>query len=244
MFFKPPNPNFTFDNFLVGHSNRLAYSMCKKIASKPGVYNPLYLYGGVGLGKSYILHAVANKAIHKQSLNPDKVCLCSSEEFTQEVINSLRYEWLDDVLTYYETLDMFLFDSIQYLWGKERTQGIFFRVISSLFQKGKQIIVTSTVPPGDISEVDERIISFFERGFLAEIKPLEIELKIDILKNKAAEENIRIHDDALYYIATFKTNNIRVIIGLLMRIKQHTKKKVLTVDRVKELLKELNLDSF
>jgi chromosomal replication initiator protein len=166
-------------------------------------YNPLFIYGGVGLGKTHLLHAIGNQIIHQRVL-PDvkKICYLSSEEFTNELINSIRYEKMDEFRNKFRKMDILLIDDIQFIAGKERTQAEFFHTFNSLYEARKQIVVTSDKFPKDIPNFEERLRSRFEWGLIADIQPPDVETKVAILKKKAEMENIPLPNDVAFFLAS------------------------------------------
>jgi len=214
------NPKYTFENFVVGASNQFANAACLAVANLPAKnYNPLFIYGGVGLGKTHLLHAIGNHIVQKRIL-PDikKICYISSEEFTNELINSLRYEKMEEFRNKFRRMDILLIDDIQFISGKERTQAEFFHTFNSLYEARKQIVVTSDKFPKDIPNFEERLRSRFEWGLIADIQPPDLETKVAILKKKAEIENIPLPNDVAFYLASQIDSNIRMLEGSLIRI--------------------------
>ncbi|MGB9627017.1 MAG: chromosomal replication initiator protein DnaA [Thermodesulfobacteriota bacterium] len=214
------NPKYTFDNFVVGAGNQFANAACLAVANLPAKnYNPLFIYGGVGLGKTHLLHAIGNHIIQNRIL-PDvkKVCYLSSEEFTNELINCLKYEKMDEFRNKFRKMDILLIDDIQFIAGKERTQAEFFHTFNSLYEARKQIVVTSDKFPKDIPNFEERLRSRFEWGLIADIQPPDIETKVAILKKKAEIESIPLPNDVAFFLASQIDSNIRVLEGSLIRI--------------------------
>jgi chromosomal replication initiator protein len=237
------NPKYTFDNFVVGASNQFANAACLAVANMPAKnYNPLFIYGGVGLGKTHLLHAVGNHIV-RQHILPDarKICYLSSEEFTNEMINSLRYDKMDEFRNKFRRMDVLLIDDIQFISGKERTQAEFFHTFNSLYEARKQIVVTSDKFPKDIPNFEERLRSRFEWGLIADIQPPDIETKVAILKKKAENEKIPLPNDVAFFLASQIDSNIRVLEGSLIRIGafaslNHTP---VDIDLAKEVLKNI-----
>jgi chromosomal replication initiator protein len=214
------NPKYTFDHFVVGASNQFANAACLAVANLPAKnYNPLFIYGGVGLGKTHLLHAIGNH-IFQNHILPEvkKICYLSSEEFTNELINSLRYEKMDEFRNKFRRMDILLIDDIQFIAGKERTQAEFFHTFNSLYEARKQIVVTSDKFPKDIPNFEERLRSRFEWGLIADIQPPDIETKVAILKKKAEIEKISLPNDVAFFLASQIDSNIRVLEGSLIRI--------------------------
>ena len=214
------NPKYTFDHFVVGASNQFANAACLAVANLPAKnYNPLFIYGGVGLGKTHLLHAIGNHIL-KHHVLPDmsKICYISSEEFTNELINSLRYEKMDEFRNKFRRMDILLIDDIQFISGKERTQAEFFHTFNSLYEARKQIVVTSDKFPKDIPNFEERLRSRFEWGLIADIQPPDIETKVAILRKKAEIENIPLPNDVAFFLAQQIDSNVRMLEGSLIRI--------------------------
>jgi chromosomal replication initiator protein len=214
------NPKYIFDHFVVGASNQFANAACLAVANSPAKnYNPLFIYGGVGLGKTHLLHAIGNH-IFQHRILPDakKIYYITSEEFTNEMINSLRYEKMDEFRNKYRKMDILLIDDIQFIAGKERTQAEFFHTFNSLYEARKQIVVTSDKFPKDIPDFEERLRSRFEWGLIADIQPPDLETKVAILKKKAENENIPLPNDVAFFLASQIDSNVRVLEGSLIRI--------------------------
>ena len=214
------NSKYTFDNFVVGASNQFANAACLAVANSPAKnYNPLFIYGGVGLGKTHLLHAIGNHILQHHVLpNVKKICYITSEEFTNEVINSIRYEKMDEFRNKYRKMDILSIDDIQFIAGKERTQAEFFHTFNSLYEARKQIVVTSDKFPKDIPNFEERLRSRFEWGLIADIQPPDIETKVAILKKKAEHANIPIPNDVAFFLASQIDSNIRMLEGSLIRV--------------------------
>ncbi|NWF94323.1 MAG: chromosomal replication initiator protein DnaA [Syntrophaceae bacterium] len=237
------NPRYTFDNFVVGASNQFANAACMAVANLPAKnYNPLFIYGGVGLGKTHLLHAIGNHIVQHRVL-PDvkKICYISSEEFTNELINSLRYEKMDEFRNKFRRMDILLIDDIQFISGKERTQAEFFHTFNSLYEARKQIVVTSDKFPKDIPNFEERLRSRFEWGLIADIQPPDIETKVAILRKKAENENIVLPNDVAFFLASQIDSNIRMLEGCLVRVGAFASltKTPIDIQMAKEVLKNI-----
>ena len=234
------NPRYTFDAFVVGSSNQFAQAACQAVAELPSrAYNPLFIYGGVGLGKTHLLHAVGHQSVR---LFPGMaVVYISSERFTNELINAIRYDRTAEFRARYRTIDLLLIDDIQFISGKERTQEEFFHTFNDLYESRKQIIVSSDCSPKEIPEIEERLRSRFEWGLIADIQPPDFETRVAILKKKAALERVRLTDDVAYLIASRIKSNIRELEGSLTRMIAFCALtgREMSVDLTQEVLGEL-----
>lgn len=209
------NPRYTFENFVVGAGNRLAHAACQAVAEKPArAYNPLFLYGGVGLGKTHLLHAIGN-ACHARGLN---VLYVSSEEFTNDLINAIRTHTTQAFREKYRSIDVLLIDDIQFIAGKESTQEEFFHTFNTLHGQDKQVIVSSDRPPKSLVTLEERLRSRFEWGLAADIQPPDLETRLAILRYKAERSGRYVPDEILDTIARRVQSNIRELEGALNRI--------------------------
>ncbi len=233
------NPLYTFSNFVVGSNSQFAHAACQAVSDRPGgTYNPLFIYGGVGLGKTHLMHAIVH---HCLSIQPDlKVFYVTSEKFTNEMINSIRHEKMSEFRKKYRSIDVLLLDDIQFIAGKERTQEEFFHTFNALFELKKQIVVSSDKTPREIDNLEERLRSRFEWGLIADIQPPETETKVAILNKKALSSQIVIPNEVAFLLANSVKSNIRELEGLLTRLTAYSSLYGcdITVDFTKEVLKD------
>ena len=234
------SPRYTFESFVVGNSNQFAQAACRAVADLPSkAYNPLFIYGGVGLGKTHLLHAVGHQI---SRLFPGLSLLyLSSERFTNDLINAIRYDRTAEFRAKYRTIDLLLIDDIQFISGKERTQEEFFHTFNDLYEARKQIIVSCDCAPKEIPEIEERLRSRFEWGLIADIQPPDFETRVAILKKKAEVERVRLPDDVAYLIASRIKANIREIEGSLTRMVAFCalSGREMSVDLAQEVLSEI-----
>lgn len=216
---QPPtlNPKYTYESFVVGSCNQFAHAASSAVADAPGkTYNPLYIYGGVGLGKTHLMHACGHAI--KQRNNHLQLCYISSEKFMNELINAIRYDRTQGFRERYRSVDVLLIDDVQFMAGKERTQEEFFHTFNSLYDQQKQIVISSDCPPREIPTLEERLHSRFEWGLIADIEPPDLETKVAILKRKAETMGVTLPDEVALTIASRVKNNIRELEGSLVRI--------------------------
>ncbi len=234
------NSRYTFDTFVIGHSNRFAQAASQAVAKDPGkAYNPLFLYGGVGLGKTHLMHAIGH---HMVKTNPQaRVVYITSEKFINEFIDSLRFEKMHQFRQKYRNLDCLLIDDIQFLVNKESSQEEFFYTFNTLYDSRKQIVISSDRPPKEIPTLQERLITRFEWGVVADIQAPELETRIAILREKAEDEHLYVPDDVILFLASHVRTNIRELEGSLIRVVAHASltSVALTVDSAKETLRDV-----
>ena len=234
------NPRYRFETFVVGNSNQLAYAASKSIAENPaGSFNPLFIYGGAGLGKTHLIQAIGQQL--KRERPATKVVYVSAEWFVTEVITSIRYDRMQSFRDRYRKVDALLLDDIQFIAGKERTQEEFFHTFNALYEAQKQIVFTSDAPPKDIPTLEERLRSRFEWGLIADIQPPDLETKVAILRKKAEEKRIDLPHEVALFIAERVRSNIRELEGHLNRVTAYASLAghPIHVELAKEALKDL-----
>ena len=234
-----PNSKYTFSKFVVGASNQFAHAASRAVAEAPArAYNPFFLYGGVGLGKTHLLSSIGNYVMEKGDL---RIAYVTTEQFTNEVINSIRYDKMIELRRRYRHVDMLLIDDIQFLAGKERTQEEFFHTFNALYEAGKQIVLSSDRFPKEMPSMEERLRSRFEWGLIADLQQPDIETRIAILRKKSEDEGIIIEDDVVQLLAVNLKSNIRELEGALIRLGAYSSLigQNITVDMAKIVLRDL-----
>jgi chromosomal replication initiator protein len=234
------NPRYTFDTFVVGPSNQFAHAAAMRVGENPGyAYNPLFIYGGVGLGKTHIINAIGNAIVDK---NPGMIVYyVSAEQFTNEVISSIRHEKMAELKEKYRNVDVLLIDDIQFISGKTTTQEEFFHTFNSLYEKQRQIVISSDRSPMEIADITDRLRSRFSMGLIADIQSPEVETKVAIIYKKADAEKLSINDEVAYFIATKIKSNIRELEGCLIKLGAHASLTGMPIDinMAKNVLKDL-----
>jgi chromosomal replication initiator protein len=234
------NTDLTFDSFVTGKANQLARAAAIQVANNPGVsYNPLFFYGGVGLGKTHLIHAIGNQVMADQP--GARIRYIHAEQYVRDVVTAYQRKGFDDFKHYYHSLDMLLIDDIQFFGGKSRTQEEFFYAFEALIAAKKQIIITSDTYPKEITGMDDRLISRFDSGLTVAIEPPELEMRVAILLKKAQSEGVTFSDDVAFFVAKHLRSNVRELEGALRKILAYSRfhGKEITIDVVKEALKDL-----
>jgi chromosomal replication initiator protein len=215
------NARYTFDAFVIGSGNQFAHAACQAVSQRPSkAYNPLFLYGGVGMGKTHLMQAIGHEI--KRVMPQSAICYVSSEKFTNEMINSLRYDKMTTFRDKFRNVDVLLIDDIQFLAQKERTQEEFFHTFNALHESMKQIVIASDRPPKELPEIEDRLRSRFEWGLIADIQPPDLETKVAILQKKAEQERITLPTDVALFIASNIRSNVRELEGALIRLVAHS----------------------
>lgn len=252
------NPKYSFTSFVVGASNQFAHAACRAVADAPAkAYNPLFIYGQVGLGKTHLLKAIGNHLAERTDM---RIAYVTTEQFTNEVINSIRYDKMSELRKRYRNIDMLLVDDVQFLAGKERTQEEFFHTFNTLYEAQKQIVLSSDRFPKDMPDMEERLRSRFEWGLIADLQSPDIETRIAILRKKSDDEGIILPEDVIQFLAATMKSNIRELEGSLVRLGAYSsltgqpitmemaknvlrdiigdKKKIITMDDIEEAVAE------
>ena len=233
------NPKYTFKNFVVGAGNQFAHAACMAVAEQPAkAYNPLFIYGDTGLGKTHLLNSIGNYVAERTDL---RIAYLTTEQFTNEVINSIRYDKMMDLRKRYRHIDMLMIDDIQFLAGKERTQEEFFHTFNALYEAHKQLVLSSDRFPKDMPDIEERLRSRFEWGLIADLQPPDVETRIAILRKKSEDEGITLPEDVIQFLATTMKSNIRELEGSLVRLGAYASLtgQTITLEMAKNVLRDL-----
>jgi len=238
------NPRYTFDNFIKGENNQLARAAATAISDNPGgtSFNPLFLYGGVGLGKTHLMQAIGNKIL--DNFSEKRIIYLPSDIFTVQFVEAIKSDKVNEFSGFYRNMDVLIIDDIQFLIGKEKTQDLFFHIFNTLHQARKQIVLSSDKPPKDLKGLDERLISRFQWGLSADIQSPDLETRIAILKKKSEDYGLIVSDDILEYIANSITSNIRELEGCLIKLlaSSSLNSKDINLDLAKRTVKEIATD--
>ena len=236
----PEMEGYTFDRFIVGNSNKFAHAAALAVAERPGVtYNPLFIYGNSGLGKTHLLLAIGQE-IHEKDPTK-KIAYLKGDEFTNQLIRAIKDGTGEEFRTKYRNVDLFLVDDIQFIAGKQQTQNEFFHTFNNIYEAGHQIVITSDRPPMEMSLLDDRLRTRFEGGLMADIQPPDLETRMAIIRNKAAQLGLLLSDEAVEYIAENITANIRQLEGVIKRLTAYKEilDDVITIDSVKRAIKDV-----
>lgn len=238
------NPRYTFDNFIKGENNQLARAAATAISENPGgtSFNPLFLYGGVGLGKTHLMQAIGNKTL--ENFSDKRIIYLPSDIFTVQFVESIKSDKVNEFSGFYRSMDVLIIDDIQFLIGKEKTQDLFFHIFNTLHQARKQIVLSSDKPPKDLKGLDERLISRFQWGLSADIQSPDLETRIAILKKKSEDYGLMVSNEILEYIASSITSNIRELEGCLIKLLANSSlnSKDINLDLAKRTVKEIATD--
>jgi chromosomal replication initiator protein len=233
------NPKYTFKNFVVGAGNQFSHAACMAVAEQPAkAYNPLFIYGETGLGKTHLLNAIGNYVAERTDL---RIAYLTTEQFTNEVINSIRYDKMMDLRKRYRHIDMLMIDDIQFLAGKERTQEEFFHTFNALYEAHKQLVLSSDRFPKDMPDIEERLRSRFEWGLIADLQPPDVETRIAIFRKKSEDEGVTLPEDVIQFLATTMKSNIRELEGSLVRLGAYASLtgQTITLEMAKSVLRDL-----
>src|SRR5215813_2996759 len=233
------NPKYSFKNFVVGAGNQFAHAACMAVAEQPAkAYNPLFIYGQTGLGKTHLLNAIGNYVAERSDM---RIAYLTTEQFTNEVINSIRYDKMPDLRKRYRHIDMLMIDDIHFLAGKERTQEEFFHTFNALYEAHKQLVLSSDRFPKDMPDIEERLRSRFEWGLIADLQPPDVETRIAILRKKSEDEGVTLPEDVIQFLATTMKSNIRELEGSLVRLGAYASLtgQTITLDMAKNVLRDL-----
>ena len=233
------NPKYSFKNFVVGAGNQFAHAACMAVAEQPAkAYNPLFIYGETGLGKTHLLNAIGNYVAERTDL---RIAYLTTEQFTNEVINSIRYDKMMDLRKRYRHIDMLMIDDIQFLAGKERTQEEFFHTFNALYEAHKQLVLSSDRFPKDMPDIEERLRSRFEWGLIADLQPPDVETRIAILREKSEDKGVTLPEDVIQFLATTMKSNIRELEGSLVRLGAYASLtgQTITLEMAKSVLRDL-----
>jgi chromosomal replication initiator protein len=238
------NPRYTFEHFVVGPSNQFAEAAALAVSAEPGkVYNPLFVYGGVGLGKTHLITAIGNKTVDRLR-GEFNVLYVSAEQFTNEVVSAFRHGKTEELKAKFRNLDMILLDDVQFVENKTATQEELFHTLNALYERQKQIVISSDRPPKEIRQVTDRLRSRFSMGLIADIQPPEVETKVAIIRKKADADRLNLPDDVSYYVATRIKSNVRDLEGCLIRLGAHASLtgSPVTLEVAKDILRDFIQD--